>query len=74
MIERLQKKISPPKKTLTELMNDKSVLSGREVIHNIKEQEKHQKEFEEAVEFERRNGRGKLSIHTIKTKFWKKAL
>jgi hypothetical protein len=35
MIERLQKKLSPPKKTLTELMNDKSVLSGREVFHNL---------------------------------------
>lgn len=57
MTERLQKKIRPPKKTLTELLSDKSVLTGKEVIQKIKEQEKHQKEFEEAVEFERRNGR-----------------
>ena len=58
MIERLQKKLSPPKKTLTELLSDKSILTGREVIQRIKEQEKLQKEFEEAVEFERRNSRG----------------
>jgi hypothetical protein len=57
MTERLQKKIRPPKKSLTELLNDKSVLTGREVIHNLKEQEKLRKQFEEAVEFERRNGR-----------------
>ena len=62
------------KKTLNDLINEKTVITGKEVIHNLKEHEKLQKEFEEAVEFERRNGRGKLSIHTIKTKFWKKAL
>jgi hypothetical protein len=38
-------------------MNDKTVLRGKEVIHNIKEQEKRQKEFEDSVEFEVRNGR-----------------
>ena len=57
MTERLQKKIKPPKKTLSELLSDKSVLTGREVVQRIKEQEKQQKEFEEAVEFEVRNGR-----------------
>jgi hypothetical protein len=57
MTERLQKKIRPPKKTLTQLMTDKSVLTGKEVVQKIKEKEKRQKEFEEAVEFERRNGR-----------------
>jgi hypothetical protein len=57
MTENLQKKIRPPKKTLTQLMTDKSVLTGREVVQKIKKQEKLQKEFEEAVEFERRNGR-----------------
>jgi hypothetical protein len=31
MTERLQKKIRPPKKTLSELLIDKSVLTGREV-------------------------------------------
>jgi hypothetical protein len=51
------KKIRPPKKTLTELLSDKSVLTGREVVQKIKEQEKRQKEFEEAVDFERRDGR-----------------
>ena len=55
MTERLWKKIKPPKKTLTELLIDKSVLTGREVVQRIKEQEKLQKEFEEAVEFEVRN-------------------
>jgi len=59
MTERLQKKISPPKKTLTELMNDKSVLTGREVVQRIKDKEILRKQFEEAVEFEVRNGRGK---------------
>ena len=59
MSERLQKKIRPPKKTLTELMNDKSILSGREVIQRIKDKEILRKQFEEAVEFEVRNGRGK---------------
>jgi hypothetical protein len=53
----IQKKIRSPKKTLTELLSDKSILTGREVIQRIKEKEKLQKEFEEAVEFERRNGR-----------------
>ena len=57
MTERLQKKIRPPKKTLTELMNDKSILSGREVIQRIKDKEILRKQFEEAVEFEIRNGR-----------------
>ncbi len=57
MSERLQKKIRPPKKTLTELLTDKSVLTGREVVQRIKEKEKLCKQFEEAVEFEIRNGR-----------------
>jgi hypothetical protein len=46
------------KKSLNDLMNDKIVITGKEVIHKIKEQEKRQKEFEESVDFERRNGRG----------------
>ena len=52
-----QKKTNPPKRTLVDLLNDKSVVTGKEVVQKIKEQEKRQKEFEEAVEFERRNGR-----------------
>ena len=53
------KKIKPPKKTLSELLNDKSVLTGREVVQRIKDKEILRKQFEEAVEFEVRNGRGK---------------
>lgn len=45
------------KKTLNDLINEKTVITGKEVIHNLKEHEKRQKEFEEAVEFERANGR-----------------
>ena len=59
MTERLQKETRPPKKTLTELLNDKSIVTGREVVQRIKDKEKLRKQFEEAVEFEVRNGRGK---------------
>ena len=59
MTEQLQKKIRLPKKTLTELLNDKSIVIGREVFQRIKDKEKLRKQFEEAVEFEVRNGRGK---------------
>ena len=59
MNERLQKKIRTPKKSLTELLNDKSVLTGREVVQRIKDKEILRKQFEEAVEFEVRNNRGK---------------
>ena len=55
----LHKKTKPPKKTLTELLNDKSVLTGREVAQRIKDKEILRKQFEEAVEFEVRNGKGK---------------
>ena len=47
------------KKSLSELLNDKTVITGKEVIHNLKEREKHQKEFEESVENELRNRRVK---------------
>ena len=57
MSERLQKNIKPPKRTLTELLNDKSVLTGRVVVQRIKDEEKLRKQFEEAVEFEVRNSR-----------------
>ena len=59
MTERLQKKSRPPKKSLTDLLKDKSVLTGREVVQRIKDKEILRKQFEEAVEFEVRNGRGK---------------
>ena len=59
MTERLQKETRPPKKTLTELLIDKSVVTGREVVQRIKDKEKLRKQFDEAVEFEVRNGRGR---------------
>ena len=30
----------PPKKTLDDLLSSKEVITGKEVIHNLKEQEK----------------------------------
>ena len=51
--------IKPPKKTLDELLSSKDIITGKEVIHNIKEQEKRQKEFENSVEDELRNRREK---------------
>ena len=53
----LQKKIRPPKRTLSDLLKDKSVMTGREVVQRIKDKELLRKQFEEAVEFERRNGK-----------------
>lgn len=46
-----------PKKSLDDLLNDKSIITGKEVIQKIHEQEKRKKEFEEAVEIELRNQR-----------------
>lgn len=46
-----------PKKTLDDLLLTKEVVTGKEVIHNIKEKEKQQKEFEESVDIELRNRR-----------------
>ncbi len=57
MTERLQRKTKMPKKTLTELLSDKSVITGHEVVQRIKDKEKLRKQFEEAVEFEVRNSR-----------------
>ncbi len=51
------KKNNPPKRTLNDLLKDKSVMTGREVVQRIKDKEKLRKQFEEAVEFEIRNGR-----------------
>lgn len=51
------KTVKPPKKTLDELLSSKQVITGKEVIHKIKEQEKRQKEFENSVEDELRNRR-----------------
>ena len=53
------KTTKPPKKTLDDLLSSKEVITGKEVIHNIKEQEKRQKEFENSVEDELRNRRSR---------------
>ena len=53
------KTTKPPKKTLDDLLSSKEVITGKEVIHNLKEQDKRQKEFEESVEDELRNRRSK---------------
>jgi hypothetical protein len=47
--------IKSSKKTLDDLIKNKSIVTGKEVIHNLKEQQKRQKEFEESVEVELRN-------------------
>ena len=47
------------KKSLNDLIKDKSVITGKEVIHNLKKQEKQKKQFEDSVEDELRNRRGK---------------
>ena len=52
-------KNNSPKRTLIDLLKDKSVLTGREVVQRIKDKEILRKQFEEAVEFEVRNNRGK---------------
>jgi hypothetical protein len=44
----------PPKKTLDDLLANKSAITGKEIIQKIKEQEKNQREFDEAVEVEKR--------------------
>jgi hypothetical protein len=50
-----KKIVRQPKKTLDDLLSSKEIITGKEVIHNLKEQEKRQKEFEESVEVELRN-------------------
>ena len=54
-----RKTTKPPKKTLDDLLSSKEVITGKEVIHNIKEQEKRQKEFENSVVDELRNRRSR---------------
>ena len=51
------KTTKPPKKTLDDLLSSKDIITGKEVIHNLKEQEKRQKEFEESVRDEMSNRR-----------------
>lgn len=55
----LDKTTKPPKKTLDDLLSSKEVITGEEVIHNLRELEKQKKEFEDSVEDELRNRRGK---------------
>ena len=45
------------KKTLDDLLSSKEVITGKEVIHNIKELEKQKKQFEDSMEFEERQRR-----------------
>jgi hypothetical protein len=47
------------KKSLNDLLSSKEVITGKEVIHNLKEQERHHKEFEASIEDELRNRRVK---------------
>ena len=53
------KTVKSPKKTLDDLLMSKEVITGKDVIHNLKEQEKRQREFAESIEFEERNRRRK---------------
>ena len=56
---RINKAIKPHKKTIDDFLSSKEVITGKEVIHNLKEQEKRQKEFDESAEDELRNMRTK---------------
>ena len=47
------------KKTLDDLLSSKDIITGKEVIHNLKELEKQKKQFDESVEDELRNRRSK---------------
>jgi len=59
MNEMFTKTTKPPKKTLDDLLSSKEVITGKEVIHNLKELEKQKKQFDESVEDELRNRRSK---------------
>jgi hypothetical protein len=54
-----QKVTKTPKKSLSDLLQDKTLITGKEVVQRIKDKENRQKEFEESVEIELRNRRGK---------------
>ena len=49
--------MKPPKKILDDLLNSKEIITGKEVVQNLKDKEIRQKEFDESVEFEERNRR-----------------
>lgn len=55
----LTKLTTRPKKTIQELLSSKELLTGKEVVSNLKELKKRQKEFEISVEEELRNRRNK---------------
>lgn len=59
MSDSSQNKIRTSKKTLDDLLSSKDVITGKEMIHNLKEQEIQKKEFEESVHDELRYRRGK---------------
>jgi len=46
------KTTKPHKKTLDDLLSSKDVITGKEVIHNLKELEKQKIQFEESMKFE----------------------
>jgi len=54
-----KKTIKPPKRTLNDLMADKAVITGKEVLAKQKQLEIQKKQFEESIEFEQRNRRNK---------------
>lgn len=58
-----KKTIKPPKKTLDELMADKAVITGKEILQKQKELEIQKKQFEESIEFEQRSRNAKLKIN-----------
>ena len=47
----------PPKKTLNDLLKDKSLITGKEAIEKARELERQKKQFEDSIEFEERNRR-----------------
>lgn len=60
MSEIVKKTIKPLKKTLNELLQDKSIITGREVIQELTQKEKLQSEFDASIEFEQRNRKSRI--------------
>jgi len=54
-----KKTVKPPKKTLKDLMTDKTIIKGSDVIKRNEELKIIRKQFEESIEFEQRNRRVK---------------
>lgn len=54
-----KKTVKPPKKTLKDLMTDKTIIKGSDVIKRNEELKIQRKQFEESIEFEQRNRRVK---------------